>query len=85
MYGTFMRENREIPRSPVRLITGRDVQGTRCGTPEMYEGGKSDGPVVPANLLNKAVGAAAEVGEERGVRRDKPAWRRRWKSSTPKV
>jgi RNA-directed DNA polymerase len=32
----------------------------------MNEGGKSDGPVVPANLLNKAVGAVAEVGEERG-------------------
>jgi RNA-directed DNA polymerase len=61
-----MRENREIPRSPVRLITGRDAQGTPGGTPEMYEGGKSDGPVVPANLPNKAAGAVAEVGEERG-------------------
>jgi RNA-directed DNA polymerase len=30
----------------------------------MYERGKSDGPVVPANLPNKA--AAAEAGEERG-------------------
>jgi RNA-directed DNA polymerase len=30
----------------------------------MHELGKSDGPVVPANLPNKA--AAAEVGEERG-------------------
>ena len=30
----------------------------------MNECGKSDGPVVPANLLNKA--AAAEAGEERG-------------------
>ena len=66
MYGTSMRENREIPRSPVRLITGRDAQGTPGGTPEMYEGGKSDGPVVPANLPNKAAGAVAEVGEERG-------------------
>src|SRR3954454_2379848 len=61
-----MRENREIPRSPVRLITGRDAQGTRSGTPEMHEGGKSDGPVVPANLPNKAVGAVAEAGEGRG-------------------
>ena len=66
MYGTSMRENREIPRSPVRLIIGRDAQGTRGGTPEMHEGGKSDGSVVPANLLNKAVGAVAEVGEGRG-------------------
>src|SRR6266568_7859040 len=30
----------------------------------MYEGGKSDGPVVPATPSNKA--SAAEVGEERG-------------------
>ena len=84
MYGTSMREYRETPRSPVRLITGRDAQGTPGGTPEMHERGKSDGPVVPANLPNEAVGAVAEVGEERGVRRDKPAWRRRWKSSTSK-
>ena len=28
MYGTFMRENREVPRSPVRLVTGRAAQGT---------------------------------------------------------
>jgi hypothetical protein len=26
MYGTFMRENREVPRSPVRVITGRAAQ-----------------------------------------------------------
>jgi RNA-directed DNA polymerase len=32
----------------------------------MNEHGKSDRPVVPANLPNKAVEAAAEVGEERG-------------------
>jgi RNA-directed DNA polymerase len=33
----------------------------------MNERGKSDSPVVPANLPNKAASAAAEVGEERGV------------------
>ncbi len=27
MYGIFMRENREVPRSPVPLITGRAAQG----------------------------------------------------------
>src|SRR5580693_9445083 len=32
----------------------------------MNERGKSDGPVVPAKLLNKAVEAAAEAVEERG-------------------
>jgi hypothetical protein len=28
MYGTFMRENREIPRLPAPLINQRDAQGT---------------------------------------------------------
>jgi hypothetical protein len=28
MYGISMRENREIPRSPVRLMAGRAAQGT---------------------------------------------------------
>ena len=28
MYGTFMRENREVPCSPVRMITRRAAQGT---------------------------------------------------------
>jgi hypothetical protein len=28
MYGTSMRENREIPCPPVRLISGRAAQGT---------------------------------------------------------
>jgi hypothetical protein len=28
MYGISMRENREVPRSPVRLMAGRAAQGT---------------------------------------------------------
>ena len=28
MYGIFMRENREIPRSPVRVMAGRAAWGT---------------------------------------------------------
>src|SRR5664279_1191371 len=28
MHGTFMRENREVPCPPVRMITGRAAQGT---------------------------------------------------------
>ena len=63
MYGTSMRENREIPRLPFRLIIGWVAQGTQGGTPEMHERGKSDRFVVPANPPNKAV--AAEVGEGR--------------------
>ena len=66
---------------PVDHWVGRS--GNTMWTPEMHGHEKSDRPVVPANPPNKAL--AAEVGEERGVRRDKPAWRRRWKSSTSKV
>jgi len=33
MYGTSMRENREIPRPPVRVISGWDAQGMRGGNP----------------------------------------------------
>src|SRR5512133_3913371 len=71
MYGTSMRENREIPPSPRLLITGWAAQGTQGGTPEMHERGKSDRFVVPANPPNKAT--AAEVGEER-----------EWKGSEPR-
>jgi hypothetical protein len=28
MYGISMRENREVPRPPVRVMAGRDAQGT---------------------------------------------------------
>ena len=28
MYGTSMRENREVPHLPARVITGRAAQGT---------------------------------------------------------
>lgn len=58
-----VHENREIPRSPVRVISGWAAQGTHGGTPEMHERGKSDGCVVPVTPSNKA--SAAEVGEER--------------------
>ena len=60
-----MRENREVPRSPARLITGGPLREGHGCTPEMNEHGKSDSPVVPAKPPNKA--PAAEVVEERGL------------------
>src|ERR1017187_1278930 len=39
----------------------------------MHERGKSDGPVVPANLPDKAARAGAEAGEERGPARGNTA------------
>jgi len=39
----------------------------------MYEHGKSDSPVVPAKLPNKAAAAAAEVVEERGLAKENTA------------
>jgi len=62
MYGTSMCENREIPRSPVPLITGRGAQGRPRPHPEMHERGNSDSPVVPTSLPNNAGQPAAEAG-----------------------
>ena len=50
-----------------RLITGGPLGEGRSRTPEMDGHGKSDSPVVPAKPPNKAVYAAAEVVEERGL------------------
>ena len=86
MHGTFMRENREIPFSPVVQDRGCGPLGEGQGRkPEMYEGGQSHSPVVPAKPPNKVV--AAEAVEERGLasrRRDKPARNKEWRSPTSK-
>ena len=67
MYGTSMRENREIPSLAHRVDHRVGRPGNLLGTPGMNEGGKSDDRVVPANPPNKVTAAAgtAEVGEER--------------------
>ena len=62
-----MRENREVPCSPVLVMVGAGREGNADGgNPLMHERGKSDGPVVPAKLPNNAALAVAEVVEERG-------------------
>jgi hypothetical protein len=68
MYGTSMRENREIPPLARRVDHRAGRPGNADGgTPGMNEGGKSDDCVVPANPPNKVTAAAgaAEVGEGR--------------------
>jgi hypothetical protein len=45
MRGVSMRENREVPRSPARRITGGPLREGHGCTPEMNERGKSDSPV----------------------------------------
>lgn len=67
MYGTSMRENREIPSSPFWPITRRAAQGRQSRKPEMNEYGKSDSPIVPANPTNNTTQVAAESGEGRGL------------------
>jgi hypothetical protein len=63
MCGNSMRENREIPCSPRKNATwGRTGENH---TPVMHEHGKSDSPIVPAKLPNKA--EAAEAVEGRGL------------------
>ncbi len=66
-YGTFPRENREVPRSPVADgATGRAGKA-KGRTPAMNDQGKSDRPVVPAKPPNKAGQPAAEAVEGRGL------------------
>jgi len=62
-----MRENREVPCSPVPLMVGAGREGNADGgNPLMHDRGKSDGPVVPTKLPNNAALAVAEVVEGRG-------------------
>ena len=75
-----MRENREVPRSPavstdapsgmVRGVADRHWAGREGnadgGKPSMNDGGKSDGPVLPAKLPNNSGLPGAEVVEGRG-------------------
>jgi RNA-directed DNA polymerase len=67
MCGTSLRENREIPSSPVADgATGRS--GKAFGqTPEMHGGGKSDRFVLPTKSPNKTEGAVAEAMEGRSL------------------
>ena len=61
-----MRENREIPSSPVAHDHGGGpLREGNSRKPEVHEDGKSDSPVLPAKPSNKAV--AAERVEERGL------------------
>jgi len=63
MCGNSMRENREIPCFPREYVTrGRTGENN---TPVMHEHGKSDSPIVPAKLPNKA--EAEEAVEGRGL------------------
>ena len=65
MRESSMPENREIPAAPAggrKPWKGRS--GKACGrNPDMHAAGKSDRPIVPRKLPNKA-GAAASVAEE---------------------
>lgn len=64
MCGTFVRENREVPRPPVRVVCGRAARGNASAAiPWMQGRGKSDWSVVPASLPNEATAEGA--GEER--------------------
>jgi hypothetical protein len=71
-----MPENREIPSVPVgrprRPSAGRSGKA-RGHNPDMHAGGKSDRPIVPRKLPNKAGAAAsgAEEAEGRGLAREK--------------
>src|SRR4051812_2756601 len=61
-----MRENREVPWSPVPLMVGAGREENAIGgNPLMHDHGRSDGLVVPAKLPNKTALAVAEAVEGR--------------------
>lgn len=62
-----MRENREIPESPVADGAAGRVGKAEGRTPMMHDTGKSDRPVVPTKLSNNADSSAAERAEGRGL------------------
>ena len=57
MCGTFVRENREVPCLPVRVVCGRAAGGNASAAiPCTYGRGKSDQFVIPASPPNEAPG-----------------------------
>ena len=64
-HGTSIRENWEIPCSPVQLIGGGPPGEGQGRTPGMHERGKSDHFVLPTKLPNKAGQPVTEVVEGR--------------------
>ena len=67
-YGNSMRENREIPCFPAEGDSGGRAGKVIYRTPAMHEQGKSDNPIVPTKLSNKAGQPAAEAVEGRGLK-----------------
>ena len=65
--GTFLRENREIPASPVVDDAAGRAGKAEGRNPAMHDTGKSDRPIVPTKLPNKAGRPAAEAVEGRGL------------------
>jgi hypothetical protein len=65
MYGNSMRENREIPCLPSEDSPEGRVGKIKDRNPTMHGHGKSDRPIIPANLPNKTGLPVAEAGEGR--------------------
>jgi hypothetical protein len=55
MHGISMRENREVPRSPVPVVGGGPHGEGRGRKPVMHERGKSDSRVVPAKRVSRTL------------------------------
>ena len=66
MHASFMRENREVPPLPTADGAMGRIGKAEGRKPMMHGDGKSDGPILPANLPNNARQLGAEVVEGRG-------------------
>ncbi len=69
-YGNSVRENREIPCLPFEDGPKGRAGKVNSRNPAMNGQGKSDNPIVPAKLPNKAGQPAAEAAEERGLTKE---------------
>jgi group II intron reverse transcriptase/maturase len=69
-YGNFMRENREIPCFPFEDGSEGRAGKVNNRNPAMNGRGKSDSPIVPTKLSNKAGRPVAEVMEGRGLTKE---------------
>ena len=69
-YGNSVRENREIPCPPSGGGPEGRVGKVNDRNPAMYGPGKSDNPIIPTKLPNKAGRPVAEVVKERGLTKE---------------
>ena len=76
--GSCTEREKAASRYCPSVCGGREGEARRNREGRSTDAGRAGGPARSSGE------APVSGGGAKGVRRDKPAWRRRWKSSTPK-